>query len=78
MAKKVAKNDGVQIGRDEFMEEAKPLRVSIGDSQTIAMVKEFSSGSLGWYTGEKVIVNVGGTPVKCQVSLSIVVVGSKP
>lgn len=39
-----------------------------------AQPRSFSSGSVGWYLGTKAELN--GT--RCQVSLSIVVIGSKP
>ncbi len=65
------------ISRAEFKAHAEPLPLSIGESKSLGMPREFSSRSLGWYFGEKVMVSVNGSPVKCQVTCSVVVVGSK-
>ena len=45
-------------------------------SQT-ATPREFSTGSLGWYTGDKVTVPVDGVPCKCQVGCNLTVVSSR-
>jgi len=67
-----------QIDNDTFMETAQPLTVKIGEALTVASPKSFSSGSVGYYCGEKVTIVVDGKPLKCQVSMSVIVVGSKP
>lgn len=51
-----------------------PVRFVLGDVEWVAMPKRFSSGSCGWYCSTK--MEVEGTRV--QVSLSAVVIGSKP
>lgn len=61
----------------KFHKEAKPLVVTIGDKQVIVPVKEFSTGSFGWYLNEKVTVMVGDTAVSVQVGANLIVVGSK-
>ncbi len=67
------------VTKEQFAKDAKPLAVQIGGSTLIANVKpEFSSGSFGWYCGEKVVMDIGGVPVKVQVGINMVVVGSKP
>ena len=43
----------------------------------IAEVKEFSTGSLGWYLNAKTSVRIGDTPVSVQVGLNLTIVGSK-
>lgn len=69
------------ISRVEFKEHAVPRTLSVKDDlheiSLTASPREFASGSLGWYAGEKVMVNVNGKEVKCQVTCSIVIVGSK-
>jgi hypothetical protein len=65
------------ITRKHFKEQAKPLEVKIGDNTFIAQIKEFSTGSLGWYLNGKVPVNVGGTPVSVQIGLNLTIIGSK-
>jgi hypothetical protein len=42
-----------------------------------ADVKEFSTGSVGWYYSGKMAVRVGERPVNVQVSVTITVIGSK-
>lgn len=65
------------ITRDQFKAKAKDLVVNIGGSNQVANVKEFSTGSLGWFLNNKVVVNIDGVNVTCQVGLNITVVGSK-
>jgi hypothetical protein len=65
------------ISRQHFRDNAKPLEVKIGDIPFLAEVKEFSTGSLGWYLNGKTTVNVGGTPVSVQIGMNITIVGSK-
>lgn len=66
------------VTKEQFLKSAKPLMISIDGKQQVASVKEFSTGSLGWYAGEKVVVEIDGVPVRCQVGLNITVIGSKP
>jgi hypothetical protein len=56
---------------------AKPISVTINNVPLLADVKEFSTGSLGWYLNGKVSIDVGGTPVSVQVGMNLTVVGSK-
>lgn len=42
-----------------------------------ATPRTFSTGSLGWYTGDKIEVPVDGVPCKCTVGLNLTVVNSK-
>lgn len=50
------------------------LPAKIDGYEVILIPKRFKSGSVGWYSGGKIEVN----GVRCQLSLSLVVVGSKP
>lgn len=63
--------------RAEFRENAKPVSVKINDIPLIADVKEFSTGSLGWYLNGKAVVDVGGKSVTVQIGLNLTIVGSK-
>jgi hypothetical protein len=65
------------LTRESFRQHARPLAVQINGTPVVAEAKEFSTGSLGWYAGQKVTVLVGDTPVKVQVGLNLTVVGSK-
>ena len=65
------------ISRVEFHAKAKPVAVSIGNVPMFAEVREFSTGSLGWYLSGKTMIDVGGTLVSVQIGLNLTVVGSK-
>lgn len=75
------------ITREQFATKAPShVRVrfgNLGEGQEgqavdlIAMRKEFESGSLGYYLGDKITLMVDGVPVKVQVGLNMTVVGSK-
>ena len=65
------------IDRGEFRTNAKPVVASVGGTAVVACVKEFSTRSLGWYATGKVLVDMGGKQVMCQVGLTVTVIGSK-
>lgn len=65
------------ITRSEFKTAAKPLEVVINGVPMLAEVKEFSTGSLGWYLNGKSTVKIGDTPVTVQIGLNMTIVGSK-
>jgi len=73
----VAKKTSCAITRPEFREKAKPVTIKIGTMDMLADVKEFSTGSLGWYLNGKTTVDVGGTPVTVQIGLNMTIFGSK-
>lgn len=61
----------------EFAKNAKPLTVVIGDKTVIVPVKEFATGSFGWYLNDKVTIMVGDKAVSVQIGANLIVVGSK-
>lgn len=61
----------------EFLEKAKSLKITIGEDTVRAEVKEFSTGSFGWYLNAKLPVDVGGTEVSVQLGFNLTVVNSK-
>ena len=65
------------VGRAAFRKDAKPVVVNIGGVPLVAGVKEFATGSLGWYAQGKIPVEVGGVIVEVQVGLNMTCVGSK-
>jgi hypothetical protein len=65
------------ITRKDFREHAKAVTIKIGDIPMQAEVKEFSTGSLGWYLNGKTTIEVNGTPVSVQIGLNLTIVGSK-
>ena len=68
------------VTRAEFTAGAGALNVSIGNDKgggkEIAEPRTFKSNRFGWYTSGKMLMPVGGKQVRCQVTCSIVVVGS--
>jgi len=65
------------ISRDDFRGNAKPIEVVINGIPMTAEVKEFSTGSLGWYLNGKVSIKIGDTPVSVQIGMNLTIVGSK-
>lgn len=65
------------VTREQFLEEAAPLKVNLAGKEVLAAVKEFSTGSLGWFVNEKFVTTIGGVEVKCQANMNITIVGSK-
>ena len=65
------------ISRGKFRESAQPVRIEINGNAMMADVKEFSTGSFGWYLNGKTTIDVGGTPLNVQIGMNLTVVGSK-
>lgn len=63
--------------KKQFADKAQPLTIKIGDANVVGEVKQFSTGSYGWYSNSKVTIVVDGKPVTAQVGLNLIVVGSK-
>ena len=73
----MGKKTSCPITRAEFKEKAKPIVVKVGEIPMQAEVKEFSTGSLGWYLNGKSTVKVGDKAVTIQIGLNMTIVGSK-
>lgn len=65
------------VSREEFVNDAKPVEVVINGIPMTAEVKEFSTGSLGWYLNGKANVKVGEKSVTVQIGMNLTIVGSK-
>jgi hypothetical protein len=65
------------ITRTQFRTKAKAVTVTINNAPFSAVVKEFSTGSLGWYLNGKTTIEIDGTPVSVQIGLNLTIVGSK-
>ena len=63
--------------RDEFHAKAKPVVVKIDNVERTLHPRDFSTGSFGFGTNEKITLNIDGVPTLCTVNLNVVVVGSK-
>jgi uncharacterized Zn-binding protein involved in type VI secretion len=77
MKEKLMAKTSCPISRADFRSKAKPLTVTINGVPLSAVVKEFSTGSFGWYLNGKTTVEIDGTPVAVQIGLNLTVVGSK-
>jgi hypothetical protein len=73
----MAKKTICPITRAQFVENAKPVVIQIGEDKVEAEVKEFSTGSLGWYLNGKTKIEIGGVRVPVQIGLNLTIVGSK-
>lgn len=73
MANKTVAN----ITRSEFRANAKPVKVTINGIPQLADVKEFSTGSLGWFINGKISLEIDGKMVSVQVGVNLTIVGSK-
>lgn len=65
------------ITRDDFNNNAQAVEITIGGIPMQAEVREFSTGSLGWYLNGKVSLKVGEKSVPVQIGLNLTIVGSK-
>jgi hypothetical protein len=72
-----AKKTVCPISRNEFRTKARPVTVVINGVEQQADVKEFSTGSLGWYLNGKVSIEIDGQRVPVQVGMNLTIVGSK-
>jgi hypothetical protein len=73
----MAKKTVCPISRAEFRNNAKPTSVTIAGVPLVADVKEFSTGSLGWYLNGKMTIEIAGQPVAVQIGMNMTIVGSK-
>jgi hypothetical protein len=73
----MAKKTTCPVTRADFRSKAKAVTVMIGDQRLVAEVKEFSTGSLGWYLNGKTTIDIDGTPVSVQIGLNLTIIGSK-
>ena len=73
----MAKKTSCPITRDEFRAGAKAVSIAIGGSTMLAEVKEFSTGSLGWYLNGKTVIDINGVAVSVQIGMNLTIVGSK-
>ena len=73
----MAKKSVCSISRQQFRDKAKPVEVVVNGIPLIAEVKEFSTGSLGWYLNGKAAITVDGVPTSVQIGMNLTIVGSK-
>jgi len=76
MAEKTAAKTCV-ISKSDFFASAKPLEITINGIPMLADVKEFSTGSFGFFINGKVSIKVGEKSVPVQIGANFTVVNSK-
>jgi len=60
-----------------FLSIASALNVRVDDHMLLVPIKEFSTGSVGWYASGKYDILVGTEYRRCQVAVTVTVIGSK-
>jgi hypothetical protein len=65
------------ISRKQFDDNAEELEATVSGKSMIVPVKEFKTGSLGWYNQQKITVEVDGKKCLAQCTVSLQIVGSK-
>ena len=65
------------VSLSTFIEKAEPLKVTINGQDMIAEVKQFSTGSFGWYMNAKLALQIDGKMVSVQIGMNMPIVGSK-
>jgi hypothetical protein len=65
------------VSLTHFLEKAEPMKVVINGQEMLAEVKQFSTGSFGWYMNGKTVVSIDGKAVSVQIGMNLTVVGSK-
>lgn len=74
---KVQRKTVCPITRTQFREKAQPIELTINGKSVRVPVKEFSTGSLGWYYNDKMAITIDGQDVMVQLGLNFTIVGSK-
>lgn len=65
------------VNAAQFAEKAEPLKITINGQDMLAEVKQFSTGSFGWYLNGKTVISIDGKAVSVQIGMNMTVVGSK-
>jgi hypothetical protein len=73
----MAKKTTCPISRGDFQSKAKPVQLNIAGVPHLAEVKEFSTGSFGWYLNGRTTIEIDGQPVSVLINTSLIIVGSK-
>lgn len=73
----MAQKTACPITHAHFKEHAKDVDVVVNGIPLKALVKEFSTGSLGWYLNGKTTIDVGGKSVSVQIGMNLTIIGSK-
>merc|ERR1712151_1040375 len=67
----------MDMTRNAFLEAAGAINVQIGDNHLKVPSRKFSTGSVGFYNQQKIVLNVGGQELTLQCQINCTVLGSK-
>lgn len=65
------------ITLSQFLAKAEPMKITINGQDMLAEVKQFSTGSFGWYMNGKLALQIDGKMVSVQIGMNMPIVGSK-
>jgi hypothetical protein len=65
------------VTKTQFLAKAEPMKVTINGQEMLAEVKEFATGSFGWYMNGKTVVQIDGKAASVQIGMNLIIVGSK-
>lgn len=65
------------ITREQFQTSAGTIEARVNGNVVYVPTKEFSTGSLGWYSSGKTTVLVDGKPCQVQLAITATIIGSK-
>lgn len=74
---RMASKTSCPVTAAQFAEKAEPLKISINGQEMLAEVKQFSTGSFGWYLNGKTVISIDGKALSVQIGMNMTVVGSK-
>lgn len=63
--------------RQDFRDVAEDLDFQIDGHKGVVSPKEFSTGTLGFYVSEKGFIESDGERHRCQITVSVYIIGSK-
>merc|ERR1712228_482268 len=67
----------MDMTRKAFLEAADAITVQIGENKMKVESRKFSTGSVGFYNQQKIVLNVGGQDLTLQCQINCTVLGSK-
>ena len=67
----------MKITGKKFLESGKAIQIDVDGNTLRGEPRSFSSGSMGWYLGGKIEIDVGGQTVWAQLGCNITIPGSQ-
>ena len=73
----VAKLQANSMTKAEFLEKAPNITIEVAGNRAVGPPRVFTSGNHGWWTGGKILVELGDKLVWAQLGVNITLLGSK-